>query len=153
MRVGTAVQDGSSELGSQGLNGTVESIRQVSRSDTVALADTVSAQTNVERLAVPVAWDTADELFQAVGVASGRAAILVHIGGEASSHAWVADEEGALDRVEVVASQLRHGVDCCGSSLRVAFEEEAGRRVGGEGGSDLVDDLRVRGCESARSRR
>lgn len=135
------IQDGSSKLGSQSLHSRVRSIRQMSGRNSIPLTNAIALQADIKRLAVPVLWDTTDGSRKTIRVPRARPSILVHIRRETSAHAWVSNEENALDSVKVVACDLGHCVDGRCGTLGVAFQDEARVRVAGECGLDFVDNL------------
>lgn len=53
----------------------------------------------------------------------------------------VTDQDDTFDSVKVGTGELGHSIDRGSSTLRVALEDEARRRVGCESGLDLADDV------------
>lgn len=108
-----------------------------------SITNTVSESAHIHGLGNPSSRDTAEEGRKAIDVLGGGAAVGVDVAGQAGAVLRVADEEDALDGVHGGAGEAGHGVDGGGGALGVALEDEAHVGVGGEGRSDLVDDLRV----------
>lgn len=130
---------------SQVLRGSIVRVLQVLSIDAVSVsrvADSIAIDAHVQSLANPIAWDACrSESRETVDISSGCAAVVVYVAGQPRLVLWVTDEEDTLDGVEVGSSELRQGVHGSSGTLRVAFEDEAFVRRGGEGSLDLVDDL------------
>jgi len=107
------------------------------------IANTVSESANIHGLGHPSSRDTAKEGRKTIDVLGGGAAVGIDVAGKAGAVLRVADEEDTLDGVHGGAGEAGHGVDGGGGALGVALENKAHVGVGGEGGGDLVDDLRV----------
>lgn len=101
---------------------------------------------DVQRLGDPVAWNAARVGLNAIDVPRRGASHVVNVAGQPRLVLWVTDEENALDGGESRTSQLWHGVDSRGGTLRVSLKDEAHVWVVGESLLDVVDDV---GCSGA----
>jgi len=107
------------------------------------IANTVSESANIHGLGHPSSRDAAKDGRKTIDVLGGGATVGIDVAGKARAVLGVADEEDTLDGVHGGAGEAGHGVYGGGGALRVALEDKAHVGVGGEGRSDLVDDLRV----------
>lgn len=106
------------------------------------IAYAITTNTNIQSLGNPVLRDTLGESTrETVDVAGCGSAVVVDVAGEAAFVVGVADEEDAFYGGEGCAGELGEGVDCCGGTLRVSFQDEAFICVGPQCGCDFVDDV------------
>lgn len=115
-------------------------------SDTVprrSVTNSVAVDAEVNGLGDPVGRNTLAECSRDTTCAvSSFAAVSVNVASKVGLVLGVPEENDSLDSVEGGTGELGKGVDSGGSTLRVAFKNEASVGVGGKSVVDLGDDVR-----------
>jgi len=98
--------------------------------------------TDIKSLGDPVLRNAiASESRQSLDILGSITTSVINVALQAPLAHGVTDKENALDSILGASSQLRKGVDGGSSTLRVALEDEALARVGGEDAVDLSDNV------------